>query len=196
MREFWISVRMTIVLTLLLGIVYPVVMTVIGHVFFAHQADGSLVQRNSTIVGSELIGQSFASNKYFHSRPSAAGNNGYDPTSSSGSNLGPTNKTLIDTVTKRVKDTSEAEGVPPSQVPIDLVTASGSGLDPDISPAAADIQVQRVAKARGLNADTVRSLVQENTHGRWLGLFGEPGVNVLKLNLSLDATHENISSSK
>ena len=189
MREFWISVRMTIVLTLLLGIVYPVVMTVIGHVFFAHQADGSLVQRNSTVVGSELIGQSFASNKYFHSRPSAAGNNGYDPTSSSGSNLGPTNKTLIDAVSKRVKDTSEAEGVPASQVPIDLVTSSGSGLDPDISPAAADIQVQRVAKARGLNADTVRQLVQENTHGRWLGLFGEPGVNVLKLNLALDVQH-------
>jgi potassium-transporting ATPase KdpC subunit len=189
MREFWISVRMTIVLTLLLGIVYPVVMTAVGHVFFSHEAEGSLIQRNSTIVGSELIGQNFSSGKYFHSRPSSAGSNGYDPTSSSGSNLGPTNKTLIDTVSKRVKDTSEAEGVPASQVPIDLVTASGSGLDPEISPAAADIQVRRVAKARGLNADTVRQLVQDNTHGRWLGLFGEAGVNVLKLNLALDAAH-------
>ena len=189
MREFWISVRMTIVLTLLLGIVYPVVMTMTGRIFFPHQAEGSLIQRNNTIVGSELIGQNFAAAKYFHNRPSAAGSNGYDATSSSGTNLGPTNKTLIDAVSKRVKDTSEAEGVPASQVPIDLVTSSGSGLDPDISPAAADIQVQRVAKARGLNADTVRQLVQENTHGRWLGLFGEPGVNVLKLNLDLDVQH-------
>ena len=196
MREFWISVRMTIVLTLLLGIVYPVVMTMTGHIFFPHQAEGSLIQRNNTIVGSELIGQNFAAAKYFHSRPSAAGSNGYDATSSSGTNLGPTNKTLIDAVSKRVKDTSEAEGVPASQVPIDLVTSSGSGLDPDISPAAADIQVQRVAKARGVSADTVRQLVQDNTHGRWLGLFGEPGVNVLKLNLALDTAHENISSSK
>lgn len=187
MRELWISIRMTVILTVLLGLIYPVAMTALGHVIFPHQAEGSLISHNGTIVGSELIGQSFTSAKYFHSRPSAAGNNGYDATSSSGSNLGPTSKTLIDSVSKRLKDVTGSEGVPASQVPIDLVTASGSGLDPDISPAAADLQAQRVAKARGVSPDAVRQLVQDNTHGRWLGLFGEPGVNVLKLNLALDA---------
>jgi potassium-transporting ATPase KdpC subunit len=186
MREFWISIKMTIVLTLLLGIIYPVAMALVGHVLFSHQADGSLITKNGAVVGSELIGQNFSSTAYFHSRPSAAGNNGYDATSSSGSNLGPTNKTLIDTVRKRLKDIAESENVSASKVPIDLVTASGSGLDPDISPAAADLQVDRVAKARGMTVETVSQLVQENTSGRWIGLFGESGVNVLKLNLTLD----------
>jgi potassium-transporting ATPase KdpC subunit len=186
MREFWISARMTIVLTLLLGIIYPVAMTIVGHVLFSHEAEGSLIARNGSVVGSELIGQNFSTNLYFHSRPSAAGNNGYDATSSSGSNLGPTNKTFIDSVRKRLKDTAEGEGVPASKVPIDLITASGSGLDPEISPAAAEVQVARVARARGMSVDTVSQLVQENMHGRWIGLFGEPGVNVLKLNLALD----------
>ncbi|MGO9454775.1 MAG: K(+)-transporting ATPase subunit C [Candidatus Binataceae bacterium] len=185
MRELWISIRMTILLTVLLGLVYPFAMTAIGQVIFPYQAQGSLIGHNGTIVGSKLIGQSFASAKYFHSRPSAAGN-GYDPTSSGGSNLGPTSKALMDAVSKRVKDVMTSEGVPASQVPIDLVTASGSGLDPDISPAAADIQVARIAKARGVSSDAVRQLIQDNTHGRWLGLFGEAGVNVLTLNLALD----------
>ncbi|MGO9602261.1 MAG: K(+)-transporting ATPase subunit C [Candidatus Binataceae bacterium] len=188
MRELWISIRMTILLTVLLGLVYPFAMTAIGQVIFPYQARGSLIGHNGTIVGSKLIGQSFASAKYFHSRPSAAGN-GYDPTSSGGSNLGPTSKALMDAVSKRVKDVMTSEGVPASQVPIDLVTSSGSGLDPDISPAAADIQVARIAKARGVSSDTVRQVIQDNTHGRWLGLFGEPGVNVLTLNLALDDLH-------
>jgi len=188
MRELWISIRMTVILTLLLGLLYPVVMTAIGYAMFPRQADGSLLVRGNTIVGSELIGQSFTSAKYFHSRPSAAGN-GYDATSSGGSNLGPTSKALIDSVSKRTKDVTESESVQASQVPIDLVTASGSGLDPDISPAAADLQAERVAKARGVNPDTVHQLIEDNTHGRWLELFGEPGVNVLKLNLALDSLH-------
>jgi len=188
MRELWISIRMTVILTLLLGLLYPVAMTAIGYAMFPRQAEGSLIARDGTIVGSELIGQSFTSAKYFHSRPSAAGN-GYDATSSGGSNLGPTSKALIDSVGKRVKDVMEGEGVQASQVPVDLITASGSGLDPDISPAAAELQAGRVAKARGVNPDTVRQLIEDNTHGRWLGLFGEPGVNVLKLNLALDSRH-------
>ena len=188
MRELWISIRMTVILTLLLGLLYPVAMTAIGYAMFPRQAEGSLLAQGSTIVGSELIGQSFTSAKYFHSRPSAAGN-GYDATSSGGSNLGPTSKALIDSVGKRIKDVTQSEGVQASQVPIDLVTASGSGLDPEISPAAADLQAKRVAKARGVNPDTVRQLIEDNTHGRWLGLFGEPGVNVLKLNLALDSLH-------
>ena len=188
MRELWISIRMTVILTLLLGLFYPVAMTAIGYAIFPRQAEGSLIALGSTFVGSELIGQSFTSAKYFHSRPSAAGN-GYDATSSGGSNAGPTSKSLIDSVSKRIKDVTQSEGVQASQVPIDLVTASGSGLDPDISPAAADLQAERVAKARAVNPDTVRQLIQDNTHGRWLGLFGEPGVNVLKLNLALDSLH-------
>jgi potassium-transporting ATPase KdpC subunit len=186
MRELWIAVRMTIVLTFLLGIIYPVAMTIVGHVLFSHQAEGSLIVRNGSVVGSELIGQNFGSNTYFHSRPSAAGNNGYDATSSGGSNFGPTNKTFIDTVRKRLKDTTEGEDVPTSKVPIDLITASGSGLDPQVSPAAAAVQVARIARARGMSVETVSQLVQENTQGRWIGLFGEPSVNVLKLNLALD----------
>ncbi len=186
MRELWISIRMTVILTVAVGLVYPVAMTAIGYALFPRQAEGSLLTRGNAIVGSELIGQSFTSAKYFHSRPSAAGN-GYDATSSGGSNLGPTSKALIDSVSKRTKDVTESEGVQASQVPIDLVTASGSGLDPDISPAAADLQAERVAKARAVNPDAVRQLIQDNTHGRWLGLFGEPGVNVLKLNLAVDS---------
>jgi len=188
MRELWISIRMTVILTLLLGLLYPVAMTAIGYAIFPRQAEGSLLAQNNSIVGSELIGQSFTSAKYFHSRPSAAGN-GYDATSSGGSNLGPTSKALIDSVGKRIKDVTQSEGVQASQVPVDLITASGSGLDPDISPAAAELQAGRVAKARGVNPDTVRQLIEDNTHGRWLGLFGEPGVNVLKLNLALDSRH-------
>ena len=192
MNNFWISIKMAVVLTVLTGLAYPVLMVCAARVFFPWQAQGSLVERDGKIVGSALIGQNFASPRYFYSRPSAAGDKGYDASNSSGSNLGPTNKTLIDTVRSKLAQASEADGVPKSQVPIDLVTASGSGLDPEISPAAAEIQTTRVAKARGLTEDQVRELIRSNTRSRWLGLVGEPGVNVLGLNLALD----NLSSGK
>jgi potassium-transporting ATPase KdpC subunit len=177
---------MTIVLTILLGFIYPIGMVIVGHVLFPHEASGSLINQDGKIVGSSVIGQNFNSQKYFHPRPSAAGDKGYDASNSSGSNLGPTNKSLIDTVSKRLKETEETEGVPASSVPIDMVTASGSGLDPDISPADALLQADRVAHARGISADTVRQLIEQNTDGRWMGIFGEPAVNVLTLNLALD----------
>jgi len=187
MRALMISIKMTIVLTILLGIIYPLAMTGMANVLFPHQAQGSLIERGGKVVGSELIGQTFAAPGYFHSRPSAAGDKGYDASSSSGSNLGPTNKTLISNVQQRVKDVIEANpGIDVHQVPIDLVTTSGSGLDPEISPASADIQVARVAKARGIGEDDVRLLVRQNTRARQLGVLGEPGVNVLTLNLALD----------
>jgi potassium-transporting ATPase KdpC subunit len=186
-RTLWVAVRITIVLTVLLGFIYPIGMVIVAHVLFPHEANGSLINHNGQVVGSELIGQNFSSQKYFHPRPAAAGDKGYDASNSSGSNLGPTNKTLIDTVRKRLKDTEETEGgVPASSVPIDMVTASGSGLDPDISQADALLQVDRVARARGISADTVRQLIDQNTDGRWIGIFGEPAVNVLTLNLALD----------
>ena len=187
MRALMISIKMTIVLTILTGIIYPLAMTGIANVLFPHQAQGSLIERDGKVVGSELIGQTFAAPGYFHSRPSAAGDKGYDASNSSGSNLGPTNKTLISTVQQRVKDVVEANpGIDVSQVPIDLVTASGSGLDPEISPASADIQVARVAKARGIGEDDVRLLIRQNTRARYVGIVGEPGVNVLAVNLALD----------
>ena len=176
---------MTVVLTILTGLVYPLVMTAIARVVFPWQSGGSLLERDGKVVGSAIIGQNFSSAKYFHPRPSAAGN-GYDAGNSGGSNLGPTNKTLIDTVRKRLKDEVETDGATVNQIPIDLVTASGSGLDPEISPAAAEIQVARIAKARGLNTETVEQLIKQNTRARYLGLLGETGVNVLKLNLALD----------
>lgn len=191
MRSLVVAIKMTVVLTLLTGIVYPIAMAGLGHVLFPAQADGSLIYENGSPVGSSLIAQNFKAARYFHPRPSAAGNNGYDPTSSSGSNLGPTNKSFIDSVKQRTKDVMEEDSVPASLVPIDMVTASGSGLDPQISPAAAEIQVERVAKARGLGVDTVRELVNANTQPRWAGFLGEPGVNVLELNLALDATTGN-----
>ncbi len=187
MRALMISIKMTIVLTILTGIIYPLAMTGIANALFPHQAQGSLIERDGKVVGSEMIGQTFAAPGYFHSRPSAAGDKGYDASNSSGSNLGPTNKTLISTVQQRVKDVVEANpGIDVSQVPIDLVTASGSGLDPEISPASADIQVARVAKARGIGEDDVRLLIRQNTRARYVGIVGEPGVNVLAVNLALD----------
>jgi K+-transporting ATPase ATPase C chain len=190
MHSMMIAIKMTVVLTVLTGIVYPLAMVGVARVAFPSQAEGSLINRNGTVVGSSLIGQNFKSPRYFHVRPSAAGDKGYDATSSSGSNLGPTSKSLIDSVKQRVKGVVEENpGVKPSQVPVDLVTASGSGLDPEISPAAAEIQVQRVAKARGTSEEAVRTLIAEHTRGRWAGFLGEPGVNVLELNLALDALH-------
>jgi K+-transporting ATPase ATPase C chain len=178
---------MTIVLTVLVGIVYPVVMVGISNLLFPYQAQGSLVSRDGAVIGSALIGQNFSAPRYFQSRPSAAGDKGYDASNSGGSNLGPTNKALSDAVRQRLKAVTENNpGISPSQVPIDLVTTSGSGLDSEISPAAAELQVARVAKARGLERAEVLRLIADHTRGRWAGLLGEPGVNVLALNLALD----------
>jgi K+-transporting ATPase ATPase C chain len=177
------SILYTIVTTVLLGIGYPMLVTVIARSVFPKQANGSLIVKDGTVIGSSLIGQSFTGDNYFHSRPSAAGA-GYDPTSSGGSNLGPTSKKLIDRI---AGDTAAAQLDHPGQpVPIDLVTASGSGLDPHISPAAAEFQVARIAKQRKLSEEAVRTLVAKHTTQRTLGLLGEPVVNVLELNLNLD----------
>ena len=187
MRTLMVAIRMTIVLTVLTGLAYPIVMTGISLVVFPDQARGSLIVRNGKVTGSSLIGQNFSAAGYFHSRPSAAGDKGYDASASSGSNLGPTNKALIEAVKSRLKGVIEENpGTTASQVPIDLVTTSGSGLDPEVSPAAAQLQVPRVAKARSISEDQVRRLVEQSTRGRWIGIFGEPGVNVLQLNLALD----------
>lgn len=187
MRALVTAVKLTIVLTILTGLIYPLAMTGIANVIFPYQAQGSLIERDGKVVGSELIGQTFAAPGYFHSRPSAAGDKGYDASNSSGSNLGPTNKTFISSVQQRVKDAVEANpGTAAKDVPIDLVTASGSGLDPEISPASADFQVARVARVRGVGEDEVRGLIRDNVRGRYFGFLGEPGVNVLELNLALD----------
>ena len=170
----------TLVTTVLLGIVYPLLITGIARLTMRNKADGQLLVRNGVTVGSALIGQPFTGPTYFHSRPSNAGT-GYDASASSGSNLGPTNKDLVTRVSHSVQ--AETDGTP---VPIDLVTASGSGLDPDITPAAATYQAARVAAARHLPVATVQQLIQDHMTARQLGLFGEPRVNVLKLNLALD----------
>jgi len=182
-KNLLIAVLMTIATTILLGIIYPLVVTLLAQVLFHDKANGQLVSRNSEVIGSRIIGQPFVSDKYFHSRPSSAGN-GYDAANSSGSNLGPTNQKLID----RIKsDTAAAQAENPNTpVPIDLVTTSGSGLDPDITPAAALFQVPRIARVRGLSEDQVRALVQSRIQKRQFGILGEPRVNVLQLNLALD----------
>ncbi len=187
------AILMVVVMTVLLGIAYPYAVAGIAQVTFPAQANGSLIEKDGKVIGSSLIGQTFASDRYFHGRPSAAGQ-GYDPTSSGGSNLGPTSKALIDRVTGSVKDLEKANGqVAAGQaandpaIPVDLVTASGSGLDPDITPAAARYQVARVAKARGLKAEDVQALVDSQIQSRQLGILGEERVNVLSLNLALDA---------
>ena len=187
MRTFITALVATAVLTVLTGIIYPLAVFGIAQTIFPRQAGGSIIVASNKVVGSSLIGQNFSSPKYFQSRPSAAGDKGYDASNSGGSNLGPTNKALIDAVKLRLKNLVESNpGIDPRQVPIDLVTASGSGLDPEISPAAADLQVARVAHARGLSEDQVRQLIADNTRPRSAGIFGEPGVNVLLLNLALD----------
>jgi potassium-transporting ATPase KdpC subunit len=186
MKQLWIALKVTVVLMLVTGIAYPLLVTGLAKVMFPHRANGSLIQAGGRIVGSELIGQRFTKPEYFHGRPSAAGNDGYDGMASGGSNLGPTNQKLADRVKADVaKFRTENPGYQ-GPVPADIVTASGSGLDPHISPEAADVQVDRVATARHMPVDTVRALVAANTEGRELGILGEPRVNVLKLNLALD----------
>ncbi len=179
---FWF----TLVTTVMFGILYPLAVTGLAQVLFPARANGQLIEKNGKTVGSKIIGQTFTQPGYFHSRPSSAGT-GYDATASGGSNLGPTNKTLID----RVKiDVQRAKAENPSTpVPIDLVTASGSGLDPEISPAAAEFQVPHIAQERGMKEEDLRVLVQKHTKDRDLGLLGEPRVNVLELNLDLDSVH-------
>ncbi|HVZ79750.1 MAG TPA: potassium-transporting ATPase subunit KdpC [bacterium] len=176
------------VFTVLLGLVYPGLTTLLGKALFPRQADGSLIEVNGKRVGSELIGQSFDDPKYFWSRPSATGPYGYNASSSTGSNLGPTNPGFLDTVQGRIDALKKADpDMAGKPIPMDLVTASGSGLDPHISPAAAEYQASRVAKTRKLPLEKVKELIAQNTQGRWLGFIGDPGVNVLKLNLALDA---------
>jgi K+-transporting ATPase ATPase C chain len=175
-----------VALTVVTGVAYPIVITVIAQVVFPHQANGSLIERDGKVVGSELIGQQFDDPKYFWSRPSAT-SPAYNGAASTGSNYGPTNPAQLDAVKARVENLRKAHPEQTGPIPIDLVTASGSGLDPHISPAAAEYQVGRVAKARNLGVEVVRVLVAKHTVGRQLGVLGEPRVNVLELNLELDS---------
>ncbi len=178
------AILMTIATTILLGIIYPLVVTGLAQLIFPNKANGQLIQKDGKVIGSSIIAQGFSSPGYFHPRPSFAGN-GYDPTSTNGSQLGPTNQKLIDRVKGDVA-IAQAEN-PNTPVPIDLVTGSGSGLDPHITPAAAEFQLARVAKERGVPVDELRPLVQKHTEDRQFGFLGEPRVNVLELNLELDA---------
>lgn len=181
------AVVVTFVIMIITGLVYPGLVTVVAQLVFPRQANGSLVVRNGQVIGSTLIGQQFASAKYFHSRPSAAGN-GYDDTLSSGTNKGPTDAKLADTLIAGAVDSEvKLDGAVKGHIPADLVTSSGSGLDPHISPASAELQVARVARVRGLDPEVVRALVTRHTEGRQFGFVGEPRINVLLLNLALDS---------
>jgi K+-transporting ATPase ATPase C chain len=187
-RAFLVSVRMAVVTILLTGLIYPLVIRGVGIALFPRQAAGSLVTNSSgAVIGSSLIGQSFTADKYFHPRPSAAGANGYDALASGSSNLGPTSNALVSAVETRVAEVCRTDGATKGAVPVDMVTSSASGLDPDISPDNAVLQAARVATARGLPVDAVRQLIAAHMRGRDLGFLGEPRVNVLELNIALDA---------
>jgi K+-transporting ATPase ATPase C chain len=181
------AISVTIVIMAITGLAYPALLTGVAQILFPHQANGSLVMVNGQVVGSELIGQPFASPAYFHPRPSAAGG-GYDDTLSAGTNKGPTDLKLADTlIAQAVANAVQLDSAVKGKIPSDLVTASGSGLDPHISPASAFLQVRRVARARGLDSAAVRALVERHVEGRQFGFFGDPRVNVLRLNLALDS---------
>ena len=183
-KHIYPSIALTIVLTVLVGIIYPFVMTGLSELLFKEKARGSLIEREGKVIGSRLIGQPFKGAGYFHSRPSAAGS-GYDASASGGTNLGPTSKQLFE---EQVKGRSKQLGTenPNAEIPVDLITSSGSGLDPHITPAAAGFQISRVARERRMSEGEVRGFVRKHTEGRQFGVLGEPGVNVLELNLALD----------
>jgi len=182
-KNILISIWMTVATTILFGLIYPLIVTGLAHVLFPNKANGQLIEKNGTVVGSAIIGQGFSSAGYFHPRPSAAGN-GWDAANSNGSNLGPTNHKLLDRVKGDVA-TAQADN-PGTPVPIDLVTTSASGFDPHITPASSEFQLPRVARARGVTVDQLRVLVVKHTEPRQLAILGEPRVNVLELNLDLD----------
>jgi K+-transporting ATPase ATPase C chain len=188
MNQLKIAIRATIVLTILTGLAYPLLVTGLAQAFFHRQSNGSLVEKNGISIGSELIGQRFTKPEYFHGRPSAAGNDGYDATASGGSNLGPTNQKLVDRVQADIKKFRAENPGFTGPIPADLLTSSASGLDPHISPASAEAQLARVAAARGVTPNRIQALVDRRTEGRQWGIFGEPRVNVLLLNLDLDRT--------
>jgi K+-transporting ATPase ATPase C chain len=184
LKHIYPAIALTIVLTVLVGIVYPFVITGLSELLFKEKARGSLIRREGKVIGSRLIGQPFKGPGYFHSRPSAAGS-GYDATASGGTNLGPTSKPLFEEQVKERSRQLRTEN-PNVEIPVDLITSSGSGLDPHITPAAAEFQIPRVARERRMSEDQVRQLVQNHTEGRQFGVLGEPAVNVLEVNLSLD----------
>jgi K+-transporting ATPase ATPase C chain len=186
LSQLWPALRINIFLMILLGVGYPLAVTGVSQLLFPHQANGSLIVKGNQVIGSELIGQNFTKPEYFQPRPSAAGSDGYDPTASGGYNYGPTNQKLMDRVKASVAKFHKENPDYNGPIPADLLTGSGSGLDPDISPASAKAQAPRVAKARGISPDQLNQLVAQYTKSPDLGLLGEPRVNVLKLNLALD----------